>query len=256
LTKLRGYLALSVVGLALLLLDPIQRLVVGPWARLVPSRRIRLFTAWQRFLAQVVIQPVQRIGGARIPTIPRIPGREGILVLMNHQSFLDIPLLVAAIHDAYPKIVTRKRYLRWIPTVSHLVRLYEYPVVDPSANPSESRSMLASIRAAARDSDVPLAIFPEGTRTKDGEIGRFHTTGLKLILRQRAWTVYVLVADGFWERAKIKHFLDGLSAMRGAMTLLGPFEWEDPRVNPEPFMEDMRRRMVDALAQLRAATPA
>lgn len=255
-TKLRGYLTLSVELLLLVLLDPVQRLVIAPWARVAPSRRIRLFTAWQRFMSKVVLSPVRYIGGARIPPSPRIPGREGTLILMNHQSVLDIPLLVAAVHDAYPRIVTRKRYLRWIPLISHMVRLYQYPVVDPSANPEGSRRTLTAIRSAARDSDVPLAIFPEGHRTKDGEIGKFLTTGLRLILRQRTWTVYVLIADGFWERATLKSFIDGLGSIRGRMTLLGPFAWEDPRADPEPFMEEMRNRMVDALAQLRSASAA
>ena len=255
-TKLRGYLALSVLCFTFVLLDPVQRLVIGPWARVAPSRRIRVFAAWQRLLARIVLGSVHHIGGARIPPVPRIPGGEGILVLMNHQSLLDIALVVAALRDAYPKIVTRKRYVRWIPLISHMVRLYEYPVVDPSANPEESRRMLGSIRAAARDSHVPLVIFPEGHRTKDGEIGRFQTTGLKLILKQRPWTVYILVGDGFWERAKLKHLLGGMSAIRGRMTLLGPLEWEDPRARPEPFMEDIRSRMVEALAQLRSAPAA
>ncbi len=255
-TKLRGYLALSVVWLALVLLDPVQRVVIGPWARVAPSHRVRVFTAWQRFLARIVLGGVHHIGGARIPPVPSIPGRQGILVLMNHQSLLDIPLVVAAVRHAYPRIITRKRYVRWIPLISHMVRLYEYPVVDPSANPRESRRMLGEIRAAGLSSDVPIAIFPEGTRTKDGEIGGFQTTGLKLILKQRRWTVYVLVADGFWERAKLKHFLGGMGGIRGRITLLGPFEWEDPRARPEPFMEDIRNRMVEALAQLRSASAA
>ncbi len=230
--------------------------MIAPWARVAPSRRIRLFTAWQRFMSRVVLSPVRYIGGAHIPRSPRIPGREGTLILMNHQSVFDIPLLVDAVHDAYPKIVTRKRYVRWIPLISHMIRLYEYPIVDTSANPQESRQALTAIRSAARDSDVPLAIFPEGHRSRDGEIGKFFTTGLKLILRQRAWTVYVLVADGFWERATLKSFIDGLGSIRGRITLLGPFAWEDPKADPEPFMERMRNEMVDALARLRSASVA
>lgn len=251
-TKLRGYLALGLVCLGLLLLDPVQRLVVAPWTRIAPTRRIRVLTRWQRFLAHMVLGSVGRIGGAGIPPLPRISGREGVLVLMNHQSVLDIPLLVASLHDSAARIVTRKRYLRWIPLISHMVRLYQYPVVDPRANAEETRKMLGSIREAARSADQPLAIFPEGTRTRDGEIGAFRPTGLKLILRQRAWTVYVLVVDGFWQRARLKDFLGGMGDIRGDLTLLGPFEWTDPRADSEPFMTEIRDKMVDALAGMRA----
>ncbi len=253
--KLRGYLALTFVCLVLLLLDPVQRLVVGPWARLAPSRRIRVLTRWQRFLAHFVLRSVSTIGGAGIPTLPAIPGRGDTLVLMNHQSLLDIPLVVASVRNAYPRIVTRKRYFRWIPLISHMVRLYQYPVVDPSANAGTTRRMLGSIRDAARTTDVPLAIFPEGTRTRNGEIGRFKTTGLGLILEERPWTVYVLVADGFWQRAKLKHFLGGMGAIRGRIELIGPFQWADEGADPAPFIQEMREHMARRLAEMRAPVP-
>lgn len=249
--KLRGYLALALILLALLLLDPVQRVVIAPWARLSPSRRIRIFTRWQRFLARGILGTLRHVGGAQIEEVPRIQGRAGVLILMNHQSVLDIPLVVTAVHEAYPRIVTRKRYLRWIPQISHMVRLYQYPVVDPAANAEELHRMLASVGDAARTSDVPLAIFPEGTRTKDGEIGRFRSRGLKLILQQRPWSVYVLVADGFWQRAKMKHFLAGIGNIHGRIALAGPFEWEDPKGDADAFCGELRRHMVETLAALR-----
>lgn len=254
--KLRGYLALALILLALLLLDPVQRVVVAPWARLSPSRRIRVFSRWQRFLACGILDTLRHVGGAQIQEVPRIQGRPGVLILMNHQSVLDIPLVVAAVQGTYPRIVTRKRYLRWIPQISHMVRLYQYPIVDPAANPEELQRMLASVGEAARTSDVPMAIFPEGTRTKDGEIGRFRSRGLKLILRQRPWSVYVLVADGFWQRAKLKDFLAGVGNIRGRVALAGPFEWKDPDGDADAFCREMRRHMVDTLAGLRGAVRA
>lgn len=255
-TTLRGYLALTIILFALVVLDPVQRIAVAARVRLFPDQRIPVFTRWQRMMAHLVLGTVSRIGGAAIPELPQIRGREGVLLLMNHQSVLDIPLVVASFHDSYCRIVTRKRYLRWIPLISHMVRLYQYPVVNPRANAAETKRMLAEIRKAARTSDVPLAIFPEGTRTRDGEIGRFRSTGLKLILRQRPWTVYVMVADGFWQRAKLKHFLGGMGDIRGEVKLVGPLEWTDPRADPESFMEEARTLMVETLAEMRAASPA
>ncbi len=254
-SKLRGYLALTVACFALVVLDPIQRFIVSPWAHLRPSRRIAILGSWQRFMARLMMRTFSVLGGARISELPKVPGDAGTLVLMNHQSLMDIPLVVASIPDAYPRIVTRERYLRWIPLISHMVRLYQYPVVDPSANPGSGKRMLRTIAEAARTSDVPLAIFPEGTRTRNGEIGRFKTKGLKLILAQRAWTVYVVVADGFWERATLKDFLGGMRGIRGRVEMLGPFRWEHPGAEPEPFIEEMRAHMVDKLAEMRATVP-
>ncbi len=254
--KLRGYFAILLVCLALLGADIVQRTLVYVWIRLAPARRIPVLARWQHLIAHVVLGLVQRAGGASIPDIPRIPGGPGVLVLMNHQSLLDIPLVCASVDESYPRIVTRKRYLRWIPLISHMVRLYQYPVVDPRANAKEQRRSLDAIREAARTSDVPLAIFPEGTRTRDGEIGRFRRSGLRLILASRSWKVYVLVVDGFWKRAKFKDFMADLSAIDGRMELAGVLEWNDPQADPDEFIEEVRKSMVDSLARMRIAAAA
>ena len=248
---LRGYLALILVLLALLLSDPVQRLVVMPLVKLFPSRRIAILNRWQKLMGIICTRPVSLIGGVRFPTLPKIPGEEGVLIVMNHQSVFDIPIVVNATHGAYPKLITRKRYVRWIPLISHMVRVYEYPVVDPTANAREMRESLRSIRDTARTSDVPLAIFPEGTRTKDGEIGPFRPKGLQLILRQRPWTVYVMVVDGFWKTAKMRHLVRGMGSLRGQLRLVGTFEWTDPRQDSTDFVGEIRELMVESLAEMR-----
>jgi len=249
--NLRGCLALFVICFVLLAADAVQRLFIEPWVYLAPARRIPTLAKWQHLLAHVVLRPLEKIGGASIPALPEIPGEPGVLVLMNHQSLLDIPLVCGAIDGAYPIIVTRKRYLRWIPLISHMVRLYQYPVVDPRANPKETRRSLAEIAEVARTAEVPLAIFPEGTRTKDGEIGNFKTSGLKTILSARPWKVYVLVADGFWQHAKFKDFLAGMGRIDGHIELTGPLTWDDPEADPGDFIRKVRHEMVDRLARMR-----
>ncbi len=240
----------------LLVADPLLRFIIGPWARLDGRRRPKILTAFIQFMARFVLRPLEIIGGASFPPSPALPCRPGHLILMNHQSIFDIPLVVRAVPDGYPRIVTRRRYTRWIPLISQITRLYQYPSVDPAANPREARRMLSELRRAARDSEVPLAIFPEGTRTKDGEIGPFRTRGLGLILRARPWTVHVLVADGFWRHAKFKNLLRNPAGVQGSLSYVGSFDWSDPKADPEPFIQEVRRQMVDELARMRTAVSA
>ena len=113
--------------------------------------------------------------------------------------------------------------------------------------------MLRRLREAARDSDVPLMIYPEGTRTKDGEIGPFRAGGLGLILRAREFEVHAFVVDGLWRNAKFKSLLGNLSSIDARMEYVGRFDWTDPKGDPEPFVTDLRTRMVDKLAEMRGA---
>jgi 1-acyl-sn-glycerol-3-phosphate acyltransferase len=257
LNLIRGSLALLLVFILLVLGDPVQRLVVAPLARLFPSRRIAILGRWQHIMRWISLSPIIYIGGARFPRPIELPGDEGVLIVMNHQSVFDIPVVVESLPvSTFPRFITRKRYFKWIPTVSHLVRLYQYPSVDPRADAQSMRKSLASIRDAARNSDVPLCIFPEGTRTRDGEIGAFRPMGLKLILKQRPWKVHALVGDGYWRAAKLKDFVREMSAVRGKLELAGVFDWSDPTQNSEEFIQDIRQTMVERLAEMRRGTPA
>jgi hypothetical protein len=247
--KLRGYLTLGFIGGGLILADPFQRIVIAGLARLLPAKRLAILTWWERLLAHFVIGSTRILGGAHIPPPPELPGREGVLVLMNHQSLLDIPLVVAALRPLHPRIITRARYMRGKPLISHMTRLYQYPEVDPRAN---ARAQISAIAENGRTSPVPMMIFPEGHRTRDGEIGPWKEGGLRGLLGVRKWTVHLLVADGYWRSARIVDFVKNVSTVDGRAVALGPFEWTDPGADPEPFITEMRERMIAALASLRA----
>lgn len=253
----RGYLALGTVCLGMLLSDLVQRLVIGPWLWLRPQSRHSILGRWLQFLAWLVTRPLELIGGASLPHPLRVvPCEPGVLIVVNHQSLLDIPLAVQVLRDGYLSLVTRRRYTRFVPLVSHLVRLFRYPSIDPAADAGDGRRMLKRLRKVARESDVPILIYPEGTRTKNGEIGPFFRTGMRVILRSRAWTVHAFVVDGLWEHAKFKHLMGSMSTIDARMEHVGAFEWTDPKGDPESFIADLRRSMIDKLAEMRGGADA
>ena len=251
-------MAVAFACAALLWGDLVQRLVVRPWVALRPSSKIPVLGRWIQIMAWLVTRPVRFFSGCEIPKPGRIvPARPGILILMNHQSLFDIPLVIQTVQSAYPRIVTRQRYTaRWIPVISQMIPLYQYPVVDPTANPEVIRESLDALSTAAATTEVPLALFPEGTRSKNGEIGRFKRGGLSRILAARSWTVYVFVADGFWQAAKFKDFTRNVSAVRGRMEHAGTLEWTDPSQDPTAFIDEVRNMMKERLSAMRGEVPA
>jgi 1-acyl-sn-glycerol-3-phosphate acyltransferase len=247
---LRGALALSFIVMLFPLGDLIQRIIVANRARRHPQRRDAILYAWIQRCAEVTLRGILgRVGGARFGAIPEIEARPGVLVLMNHQSLLDIPIAVKAVRGTYPWIVTRRRYAQGIPLVSHMLRLYNMPLVDPGRQSAEQFGDLARRGAEA---DRPLLIFPEGTRTRDGEIRPFKRGGLRALLPQRDWEVYLLVVDGFWQCAHLSEFVRGVAQVQGRFRLLGPFPTQAASVDPETFSEMMHTRMEEALALIRS----
>lgn len=252
--RLRGALSLFTVGILFLVADLIQRIIVAGMVRMHPGSRDAILERWMRALARFTLRvPVQFVGGARIAELPAIEGRAGSLILMNHQSLLDIPLAVLTIRDRHPLIVTRRRYARGIPLVSHMLRLYGMPLVEPG---SRTREQIEELARVARAADHPLLIFPEGHRTRDGEIRPFKRAGLEAILAQRDWQTHVLVADGFWRCGRLADYVTHITGVRGRIHHLGPFDFVATRDDPAEFAERMHAEMRAGLAALRASEDA
>jgi 1-acyl-sn-glycerol-3-phosphate acyltransferase len=162
---------------------------------------------------------------------------------------MDLPVAFKCLERGVPRVVTRKRYGRGIPLISHMLRLYGHPLVDPGRSSREEILALAETAAASR---WPLLLFPEGHRTRDGSILPFKRAGLQAILARRRWTVYVVVVDGLRRAARFRDFVHHVSGIRGRVESVGPFTPPEREEDLDAFIDEMREVMVRKLGEIRA----
>ena len=246
--KLRGFLTVATAGVFLVLADLVQRLVIVPLVWVAPARKERVLAAWQRWIAGNLIGMTRVVGGAKFEPIPTIPSAPGVLVLMNHQSLLDIPVVVRSLSHGYPRIVTRKRYARGVPVVSRMLKLYEYPVVDPTG---PMKQQLKMFRSVAHDPRVPIVVYPEGTRSRDGALLPFRRGAVDTLLRHRQWEVYLLTSDGTLPCGRLRDMLGGVETVHCRVSLSGPFATPSDPHEIASWLEEMEGRMRHSLAGLR-----
>ncbi len=246
--KLRGFLTVATIGVVLALSDVVQRLVIAPLVWAAPARKHRVLAAWQRWMARAMIGVICRVGGGKFESFPTIPSAPGVLVLMNHQSLLDIPIVVRSFENGYPRIVTRKRYTRGVPVVSKMIKLYDYPVVDPK-NPM--RRQLDVLRSVARNPRVPIVVYPEGTRSRDGALLPFRRGAVDTLLRHRQWSVYLLTSDGTLPCGRLKDMLCGVASVHCRVSVSGPFDTPSDAKEIPAWLEEMEGRMRNSLVELR-----
>jgi 1-acyl-sn-glycerol-3-phosphate acyltransferase len=246
LTPLRSALAVAAVIVWIWLGGIYQRLVLWPAATLFPRRRRALVSAHMRVMSRGILD-LLGMGGARAMRTGSVPTDAPALVLMNHQSLVDI-LTISLLGRPYvPWFVSRRRYGRFVPTIAFCQRLLGCPIIEPS----ERRAALATLADAARRQDHGIAIFPEGHRTRDGEIGPFHSAGVQVILRERRVPVYLVVTDGFWTCRRLVDFVFNIHRINGRTEVLGPFAPPGPD-GVAAFVDEMREKMVAHLHQMRA----
>lgn len=246
LARLRSVLG---VGLALGSFVPaalVQRILIWPLVALWPSLRMPVMSRFMHLEAWAVLKAME-IGGARFRRTGHIPTGEPALVIMNHQSLLDIPTAVFMGRPFTPLFVTRIRYGQGIPMVSLMLRILRAPLVDPDADP---RGALKRLKQAALAESSGILIFPEGHRTRDGSVGEFKKAGIQVLLKARRVPVYLVVTDGFWTWQRLADSFFEAGRVRGVTEVLGPFmppEAEDLG----SFVDELRGHLIAHLAAMR-----
>jgi 1-acyl-sn-glycerol-3-phosphate acyltransferase len=244
----RSLFAILFVGLLFLVASPPLRFVVLPGARLFPRHRFLLVSVYMKAMAHGIFG-LLRLGGARVRRRGSLPTAAPIVIVGNHQSLLDILQVTLLAHPRVPAFVARRRYQRFVPLVSACIRLLGSPIVDPKRDPTGA---IEAVRRGARELPHGLLIFPEGHRSVDGAIRPFRPGGLEAILRERRGPVYLVVNDGVWKVRRLADLLFRVHLIDARSEALGPFAPpEDDAPLPE-FIEGLRRRLVERLAQMRS----
>jgi 1-acyl-sn-glycerol-3-phosphate acyltransferase len=192
-----------------------------------------------------------RIGGGRVRRHGRIPTHEPVILVMNHQSLLDIPTVVLMSDPVTPWFVARTRYRR-APAVGLSIRGLGAPLIEPR----DGKAALRALKEAARTQPHGVLIFPEGHRTRDGSVQEFHPAGLQTMLRERPVPVYLVVTDGFWTCRSFVDFVFGMDTIDGRTEVLGPFSPPESPAEVPAFVEGLRAKMIERLAALREGRPA
>ncbi len=113
-----------------------------------------------------------KIAGVRlkIEGLDKIDENEKYVFVSNHLSYFDIPVLVCSIPNNIRFIY--KQSISYVPFFGWAVYLGGYVAVNRK-NPRSGYNAIKKAASIIRDKGISFIIFPEGTRSKDGNIGNF-----------------------------------------------------------------------------------
>lgn len=170
-----------------------------------------------------------RVRGAR-----RVPGSGGVILAANHQSYADVMLVGGACRRPVRYMARRTlwdhRLLGWLISGWGAI-----PVSRDRPGKEELRGVLEVLRGGE-----VLALFPEGTRTRDGSVGELRG-GIGFLARRAGVPVVPVLIEGAFEAWPRGRSLPGRGRVRvsfGRPVLYGE-AWEDREV-----AADIRRRLL------------
>jgi len=244
---LRGVIALAGIGVLFAGLGLYQRIVLWPLVTLRSRGRSERVGRYMRFVAGCVLG-LARLAGARFDLRGHVPTDAPALIVMNHQSLIDIPVAVALAGPRAVRFVARWVYARFVPLVSVLLRLSEAVIVNPDG---AAREAVRKLARAARTLESGLLIFPEGERSRDGSLVPFRSAGVRTILRARRLPVYLIVIDGAWPCRTLLDVVRHTHRIRARARVLGPLRPPEADRELGGFVASLETRMREELGALR-----
>ncbi|MFV0522453.1 MAG: lysophospholipid acyltransferase family protein [Mangrovibacterium sp.] len=155
-----------------------------------------------------------------------IPENRPLVILSNHQSALDIPALVVGFKNKYMRFVAKKSLEKGVPSVSHNLKVGGSALIDRS-NPRQAIGEIAKLGKLVEKENGAVSIFPEGTRTRNGKMRKFQSSGVTTLLKYTPSALVIpVVIQGNYELSK-----DGIFPLPWGVklnyTALTPIETKD-----------------------------
>ena len=135
---------------------------------------------------------------------------ENFIIIANHQSLLDIPLFMNFLRDKPVRFISKDTLGRHIPLVSEMLRAQEHCLIPRKAKPMEAMRYISEFgKRVVERKQVPI-LFPEGSRTRDGNVGKFFSAGFRQLTESTGLPVVVCALDGGWQLRDLRKILTNL----------------------------------------------
>jgi 1-acyl-sn-glycerol-3-phosphate acyltransferase len=143
--------------------------------------------------------------GLRVEGLENLPAGQATIYMANHQSNFDILALFAGIPGQFRWLA--KEELFHIPLFGLAMRRAGYIPIDRSDRVKAVQSMNEAARRI--DGGTSVAIFPEGTRSPDGNLLSFKKGGFMLALKSGAPIVPVAICGSYEIMPKHSRWIQG-----------------------------------------------
>lgn len=190
------------------------------------------------------INRASRLTGARhrVAGLEHVDWSKNYIVVMNHQSLLDISMASDFLETLAPRYVSKVELSRRIPGVSYNLRRGGSALIDRRA-PAQAHAAITALACRVRDDGFTVVIFPEGTRSKTGAMKPFKPGGLRTLI-QNAPGVPVLPITSY---GGSRMFRRGLLPLQRNIEL--GFIIHPPASAPDPSDEDAFAGFVKGLEE-------
>lgn len=233
------YLYIAVLCTVFMILSAVALVITWPFDK---SRRT--VHELSRILVRIFFATPQR-WRTKVEGMEYVDRRKSYVIVLNHSAMTDIPTLYYVPLNF--RWVSKREVFR-LPFFGQFLKLHGDICIDRGRG-SEAMEQLLHKGKMWISRGASVAIFPEGTRSKDGEIHRFKA-GAFVLAQEAGAEILPIVLDGTTTLVKKNRLFNWKNTIR--LRILPPVTAEEVRATgTKELMESVRTRMVEALAEVR-----
>jgi len=141
-----------------------------------------------------------------------IPINKPIIIVCNHQSMYDISPIIWYMRKYHPKFVSKKELGKGIPSVSYNLRHGGSALIDRKDG-KQAITEIGRLGSYIEKNNRSAVIFPEGTRSRDGNPKPFKSLGLKILIKKSPSALIVpITINNSWKLLQYGKFPMGIGA--------------------------------------------
>jgi 1-acyl-sn-glycerol-3-phosphate acyltransferase len=242
--KLFGYIlspiAILAFFLVLVIFQPLQWIAYNLWG----------YTAHKKVVdvLNLCLLRTFNLLGNRVIFINKqnLPVGRPIIFVANHQSLSDIPPLIYYLRKYHAKFISKIELTKGIPSISYNLKYGGGANIDRNDS-RQSITEIVKLANRMKENNWSAVIFPEGTRSKNGQVKTFQVGGIATILKKCPDALMVPIAiNNSWKMIQYGYYPMN-TFLRMTWEVLEPIE---PSKRPaEELVLEAENRIKQALGQ-------
>ena len=178
--------------------------------------------------------------------LENIPENRPLIIVGNHQSMNDISPAYVAFKKNHVKFISKKELAKGIPSISYNLRKGGSVLIDRKDG-SQSIKEIFKLGKLLEEKNYSACIYPEGTRSRTGQVKPFRLGGFKTLLQAAPSAIIVpFVIDGNYKLLKYGKFPTNIG-IHLKHTVLEPIERGEH--TPEELLAIVEQKIKQELGQ-------
>lgn len=177
------------------------------------------------------------------------------LIICNHQSLFDIPAFMRFMPEVDLRFIAKDALARGIPLVSPMLKAQQHCFIPRNVRPLESVKLISEFGAKSKEKNWIPVLFPEGTRSRDGEVGKFYSAGFRTLTESSKLPVVVCALDGGWKIADLKGLIKNIKKGVYRIKVLKVYNPPETKEECAAVLDESRELIQKQLVEWRNSVP-